>query len=62
MHEAWISLGVGIRFAQDIGAHRQFKINTVSDRIDAEQWKRCFWSVPQPRSRLTFLPEQPGAL
>jgi hypothetical protein len=47
MHEAWISLGVGIRFAQDIGAHRQYKIKTESDGFEAEQWKRCFWSVPQ---------------
>ncbi|KAF8318382.1 hypothetical protein DL93DRAFT_2038604, partial [Clavulina sp. PMI_390] len=43
MHEAWISLGVGIRFAQDVGAHRQFTISSERDAVEAEQWKRCFW-------------------
>jgi len=52
MHEAWISLGASIRFAQEIGVHRQHKFKTESDRVEAEQWKRCFWSVGRVLSLL----------
>ncbi|KAG6898174.1 hypothetical protein C0992_004161 [Termitomyces sp. T32_za158] len=37
----WVMLGIGIRFVQDVGAHRKrFK---GKDPIESELWKRCFW-------------------
>ncbi|KAG6837491.1 hypothetical protein H0H93_008416 [Arthromyces matolae] len=37
----WVMVGVGIRFAQDVGAHRKrFKDKLT---VEEELWKRCFW-------------------
>lgn len=35
----WVLGGAGIRFAQEVGAHRR---NRFADRIEAEHWKRVF--------------------
>ncbi|KAG5648606.1 hypothetical protein DXG03_003217 [Asterophora parasitica] len=37
----WVMVGLGVRFAQDVGAHRK-KANETST-VEAELWKRCFW-------------------
>lgn len=41
-HVAWGYIGVGIRYAQDMGAHRR---KTYSDRsaFENEPLKRAFW-------------------
>lgn len=37
----WVMLGIGIRFVQDVGAHRKrFK---EKQPVESELWKRCFW-------------------
>ena len=40
----WTVIGVGIRLAQDVGAHRR-KVYTLSNTttVEAELWKRAFW-------------------
>ncbi|KAF8601072.1 hypothetical protein BDV93DRAFT_524969 [Ceratobasidium sp. AG-I] len=40
-HSCWLVLGIGIRLAQDIGAHRRKE--TIS--IENELYKRTFWSL-----------------
>lgn len=41
-HASWIDLGIGIRVAQDVGAHRK-NSKPSRDPVEAEQWKRTFW-------------------
>jgi hypothetical protein len=41
---SWLVIGIGIRIAQDVGAHRR-KIHERKPSILGEQWKRAFWSV-----------------
>ena len=36
--------GIGIRMAQDIGAHRR-KVYSAGPSVESELWKRAFWSV-----------------
>ncbi|KIY69850.1 hypothetical protein CYLTODRAFT_420291 [Cylindrobasidium torrendii FP15055 ss-10] len=38
---SWTLVGVGIRLAQDVGAHRRKKTNEMT--VDSELWKRAFW-------------------
>lgn len=38
----WTIIGVGIRMAQDVGAHRK-KVYTATPTIEEELWKRAFW-------------------
>ncbi|OBZ66208.1 hypothetical protein A0H81_13860 [Grifola frondosa] len=40
----WTIIGVGIRMAQDVGAHRRKVYNTVPT-VEEELWKRAFWSL-----------------
>jgi hypothetical protein len=41
-HACWTVVGVGLRFAQDVGAHRQ-KSYRGGNPVDDELWKRAFW-------------------
>ena len=41
----WTIIGVGIRMAQDVGAHRK-KVYSASPTIEEELWRRAFWCVP----------------
>lgn len=41
---AWLVVSVGIRKAQDIGAHRK-KIYRTDPNADDELWKRAFWHL-----------------
>ncbi|KAF9493319.1 hypothetical protein BDN71DRAFT_1570031 [Pleurotus eryngii] len=43
-HACWIMVGIGIRLAQDVGAHRR-KAHTHKLSVEDELWKRAFWSV-----------------
>ncbi|KAJ7629448.1 fungal-specific transcription factor domain-containing protein [Mycena polygramma] len=38
----WALLGAGVRYAQDVGAHRR---NRYDDKVLDEQWKRVFWML-----------------
>ncbi|QRW11653.1 Fungal specific transcription factor domain [Ceratobasidium sp. AG-Ba] len=38
---AWILVGIGIRLAQDVGAHRRKAENTIENEL----YKRSFWSL-----------------
>lgn len=39
---AWLTVSLGLRKAQDVGAHRK-KIYRGSPNPDDELWKRAFW-------------------
>lgn len=41
---AWLLVSVGIRKAQDVGAHRK-KIYRADPNVDDELWKRAFWHL-----------------
>ncbi|KAF8339841.1 fungal-specific transcription factor domain-containing protein [Cantharellus anzutake] len=43
-HSAWTILGIGIRCAQDVGAHRKKAYGNQISLMD-EQWKRVFWCL-----------------
>ncbi|KAG7451956.1 uncharacterized protein BT62DRAFT_882141 [Guyanagaster necrorhizus] len=45
--QSWTIAGVGLRIAQDAGAHRKKSPpnNPVKNTVDAELWKRVFWSL-----------------
>ncbi|KAG7443383.1 uncharacterized protein BT62DRAFT_1078462 [Guyanagaster necrorhizus] len=43
-HLAWTVVGVGIRLAQDTGSHRR-KANNPPNTVEAEMWRRTFWSL-----------------
>ncbi|KAF8634298.1 hypothetical protein AX17_004250 [Amanita inopinata Kibby_2008] len=40
---AWTHIGVALRMAQDVGAHRRRPKLNGSTTADAELWKRAFW-------------------
>ncbi|KAI0682880.1 fungal-specific transcription factor domain-containing protein [Cytidiella melzeri] len=41
---AWTVIGVGIRMAQDVGAHRK-RTYTTKRTVEEELWKRAFWCL-----------------
>jgi hypothetical protein len=36
-------VGIGVRMAQDVGAHRRKMYTTTDIAIEDELWKRAFW-------------------
>ncbi|KAJ4467872.1 fungal-specific transcription factor domain-containing protein [Lentinula aciculospora] len=40
----WILVSIGVRFAQDVGAHRR-KQDNVKPTVENELWKRAFWML-----------------
>lgn len=40
----WTVIGVGIRLAQDVGAHRR-KVYSKAPTVEDELWKRAFWCL-----------------
>jgi hypothetical protein len=40
----WSIIGVGIRMAQDVGAHRRKMYGEIPS-AEKEQWKRAFWYI-----------------
>ncbi|KAJ7062779.1 fungal-specific transcription factor domain-containing protein [Mycena amicta] len=47
-HSVWTLVGMGIRMAQDVGAHRQIHPNRRTrprPTVESELWKRCFWAL-----------------
>jgi len=43
-HAAWLVAGIGLRFAQDIGAHRE-KVYGDDHPYENQMWKRAFWCL-----------------
>ncbi|KAG8943600.1 hypothetical protein FRC04_002761 [Tulasnella sp. 424] len=43
-HSSWLIAGIGLRFAQDIGAHRE-KVYGPDHPFENQLWKRAFWSL-----------------
>ncbi|SJL13472.1 uncharacterized protein ARMOST_16916 [Armillaria ostoyae] len=45
--QSWTLAGVGLRIAQDAGAHRKktTRNNSVKNTVEAELWKRVFWCL-----------------
>ncbi|KAG8883492.1 hypothetical protein FRB97_006475 [Tulasnella sp. 331] len=41
---AWLIVGIGLRFAQDIGANRA-KVYNADHAFENQIWKRAFWSL-----------------
>ncbi len=37
-------VGIGIRLAQDVGAHRK-KVYNTPHSVETELWKRAFWYI-----------------
>lgn len=40
---AWLYVSMGLRKAQDVGAHRRKVYGRGPANIEAELWKRAFW-------------------
>lgn len=40
----WTFVSIGIRKAQDVGAHRK-KVYSRTPTVDDELWKRAFWCL-----------------
>ncbi|KAH9851368.1 fungal-specific transcription factor domain-containing protein [Lenzites betulinus] len=43
-HNCWTLIGMGIRIAQDIGAHRE-KTYGILSKAEGQLWKRAFWTL-----------------
>ncbi|KDQ08707.1 hypothetical protein BOTBODRAFT_138635 [Botryobasidium botryosum FD-172 SS1] len=43
-HSGWTAAGIGLRLAQDVGAHRK-KPCTPENRLEDQLWKRAFWCL-----------------
>ncbi|KAJ6541639.1 fungal-specific transcription factor domain-containing protein [Mycena capillaripes] len=41
--QCWTLVGVGLRMAYDVGAHRRIRTNHAEDIVEAELYKRVFW-------------------
>ncbi|KAJ6541631.1 hypothetical protein B0H19DRAFT_1173910 [Mycena capillaripes] len=41
--QCWALVGVGLRMAYDVGAHRRIRSNHAEDPVEAELYKRVFW-------------------
>lgn len=43
-HTSWVIVGVALRFAEDIGVHRE-KVYGPEHAFENQMWKRVFWFV-----------------
>ena len=50
-HAVWTLIGVGIRIALEVGAHRKRTYATVQT-VEEELWRRAFWCVPHSAVRV----------
>ena len=44
-HISWSLIGIGLRYAQDLGAHRRKAYNSERPIVEEELLKRAFWYV-----------------
>ncbi|TBU65203.1 fungal-specific transcription factor domain-containing protein [Dichomitus squalens] len=57
----WTIIGVGIRMAQDVGAHRK-KVYSSSPTIEEELWRRAFWVLVAMDRAVSFGLGRPCAI
>ncbi|PCH38603.1 hypothetical protein WOLCODRAFT_97393, partial [Wolfiporia cocos MD-104 SS10] len=57
---SWMLIGIGIRMAQDVGAHRR-KMYTGQHRAEEELWKRAFWILVAMDRALSAITGKPCA-
>ncbi|KAI0787277.1 fungal-specific transcription factor domain-containing protein [Fomes fomentarius] len=57
----WTIIGVGIRMAQDVGAHRK-KVYSASPTIEEELWRRAFWVLVAMDRQTSFALGRPCAI
>ncbi|KAG9013081.1 hypothetical protein FRB94_003914 [Tulasnella sp. JGI-2019a] len=50
--KAWLVNGSGLRFAEDIGAHRE-KVYSPTQAFENQLWKRAFWCLVQKDRELS---------
>ncbi|KAG8996023.1 hypothetical protein FRB93_000985 [Tulasnella sp. JGI-2019a] len=49
---AWLINGIGVRFAEDVGAHRN-TVYSSTHPFDQQMWKRTFWCLVQKDRQLS---------
>ncbi|KAI0058085.1 hypothetical protein BV25DRAFT_1811483 [Artomyces pyxidatus] len=42
---AWLMVGIGVRKAEDVGAHRKKSYGTTGPSVEDELWKRAWWHL-----------------
>ncbi|KAI0364475.1 hypothetical protein BV20DRAFT_1039391 [Pilatotrama ljubarskyi] len=57
----WTIIGIGIRMAQDVGAHRK-KVYSTKPTIEEELWRRAFWALVAMDRHASFALGRPCAI
>ncbi|OSC97677.1 hypothetical protein PYCCODRAFT_1376657 [Trametes coccinea BRFM310] len=57
----WTIIGIGIRMAQDVGAHRK-KVYSPKPTMEEELWRRAFWCLVAMDRHASFALGRPCAL
>ncbi|KAF5392117.1 hypothetical protein D9757_003201 [Collybiopsis confluens] len=60
-YQCWVLIGVGVRHAQAVGAHR-LKLFGAKPTIQQELWKRAFWVLMSLDTYMTILSGRPPAV
>ncbi|KAF5346419.1 hypothetical protein D9758_012744 [Tetrapyrgos nigripes] len=60
-HGAWALTGLGVRYAQEMGAHRQ-QAESHTPTIETELWKRAYWALLAIDGLITLLFGRPRAI
>ena len=58
---SWTVIGVGIRLAQDVGAHRK-KVYNPTRTVEEELWRRAFWVLVAMDRATSFALGRPCAI
>ena len=57
----WTIIGIGIRMAQDVGAHRR-KVYSTAPTVEEELWRRAFWVLVAMDRQTSFALGRPCAI
>ncbi|KAH9847217.1 fungal-specific transcription factor domain-containing protein [Lenzites betulinus] len=57
----WTIIGIGIRMAQDVGAHRK-KVYSATPTMEEELWRRAFWTLVAMDRHASFALGRPCAI
>ncbi|KAI0819293.1 fungal-specific transcription factor domain-containing protein [Trametes gibbosa] len=57
----WTIIGIGIRMAQDVGAHRK-KVYSPKPTMEEELWRRAFWTLVAMDRHASFALGRPCAI
>ncbi|KAI0635504.1 fungal-specific transcription factor domain-containing protein [Trametes polyzona] len=57
----WTIIGIGIRMAQDVGAHRK-KVYSTKPTMEEELWRRAFWTLVAMDRHASFALGRPCAI